>query len=132
MNLDLELFDSNGIVVASSIGTGDEERLDVLATAGQQFQIRIASTSGPDSTYDLKATNVLNRRSVADVTEFVVSTSDDADTITLGRDQGGMPTGNHLDVDVSGPEFVHATRYSAAQIAALLGVEPRYHPEPLR
>ena len=78
-NVDLEMLNSNGAVVASSATASDNERLDVTATAGEVFTLRVI---GQHSEVDFRLTNLVSH----DGTLVTVNgaAGDDAFSFTAG------------------------------------------------
>jgi Ca2+-binding RTX toxin-like protein len=124
-NLDLEIRNSSGTVLASSAGAGDEERVDLAVAAAQPLQIRVFAPGSAPNTFDLKATTAVAR---GDAGELIVHAGDTADAISIGRNAAGSGSGDVLDIELAGlaadalsPQ--HATRYTPAQLRTLLNVD---------
>lgn len=75
-NIDLEIYNASNQLIASSIGTSNNERLDLAARAGDQFTIRIR---GSNERVDLRITNLVSLTG----TQLSVAGTSANDTISL-------------------------------------------------
>ncbi len=121
-NLDLEIYNAAGSLLASSTSTtADEERVDVLAATGDRFGIRVFSPAGGGNSYDVKVTNAVNRQTGPSGSQLFVATSGRDDVITIGQNSSGMGTGDPQNILLGGTAFRHETRYDPAKLQSVLG-----------
>lgn len=95
-NINLELYDANNRLVGSSRSAGNAERIDVNATAGQAFRLKVIGTN---SDVDLRFTNLVT----VNGSRVMVNGTDGADTF-------GFTAGTSHQVTVNGVSYAFAAK----------------------
>lgn len=95
-DINLEIYDAQNKLVASSRGTKDSERVDVTAAKGQAFRVRIVGTNAD---VDVRLTNLVT-----------VSTNAAIVGGTAGDDQFTFATGTNHTVTVNGVAYSFAAK----------------------
>jgi subtilisin family serine protease len=98
-NVDLRLYNSTGQLVGSSTTTGNGERIDVAATAGQRFTLRVA---GANNDVDFRLTNLVRQANGAVTVHG-----------TPGNDAFAFTAGTTHRVEVNGVAYQFTTAQAA-------------------